>query len=117
MTNGVRVDELQKEIRAIEMEQEEVERYTRKLQKEEEETYEYLRQSLWNIGEEFEACQGDRHLTNLVEDRYRMLQEIDRECGAFLTELHKEQVKYKYKCESDIDELRQEIKRLQMEVM
>jgi len=117
MTNAVRVEEIRKEICSIEMEQEEANRYVRNLQKKEEESYEYLRRTLWNIGQEFEACRGDRHLMRLVEEKYSILQAMDRECGEYLAELQNKQVEYKYKCESDIDELRREMQRLQMEVV
>jgi len=117
VTNELKIAELQREIGLIETEEDEANRYVRNLQKEEEESHEYLRYSLRKIEEEFEACRGDRHLTRLVEDKYRMLQEMERECVGFLTELHEKQLAYKYKCESDIDELRREMKRLQMEVV
>ena len=117
MANIVKIEELRKEICAIETEQEDANRYVRNLQKEEEVSYEYLRHNLRKIGEEFEACRGDRHLMRLVEEKYRMLQEMERECGEYLTELQKKQVEYKNKCESEIDELRREMQRLQMEVV
>ena len=117
MANVAKIDEILKEIRTIEMSQEEVEQYIRNLQKEEECSYEILRNDIRNIDIEFEACQGDQRLTRLVEERYSQLQQMERECGQFLAELHEEQAKIKYQCECDIDDLRQEMRRLEMEVL
>jgi len=117
MRNTAKIDEIQREIRSIENGQEEAEKYMRKLQKEEEESYGYLRKTLWNIGNEFEACEGDRHLTRLLEEKYSKLQEVERECGQLLATLEEEQSKLKYQCESDIEELRREVQQLQMEVV
>jgi len=117
MTNEVRIDEIIKEIGEIEMEQDEAKRLFKNFQEEEEYNYDCLRDRLREINSEFEACQGDRHLKNLVEEKYRILQEMERECEDFLYELEEERKKMNDQCESNIDELRYEIQRLRTEVM
>lgn len=114
MINVMKRERIFKEISQIEGEQEETQRCIKSAQLEEEYTYEYLRKNLQKSDIEFEACQGDSRLMRLIEEKYNRLQEIDRECGEYLGELHKEQMNIKYKCETDIDELRCELQRLEM---
>lgn len=107
-------DEILKQIREIEMEQEEASRYMRYVQQEEEYAYDYLRSNLRHIADEFEACHGDPQLQRLVEERHHRLQESERECGQFLEELHEGQLQIKSKCETEIDKLQWEKQRLEI---
>jgi len=114
VVNEVRINEIVKEIGAIQLEQEQANDYIRNLQKGEEEAYDQLRVMLRGIDNEFELCQGDAKLTRLVEERHEILRKLERECGEALQVLEEEQKKVKDKCESDIEELRMEMKRLEM---
>ena len=108
MLNIARIDEITKEIRDIRLDQEDVEQYTKKLQQEEEYAYEYIQNLIFNMSKEFEACQGDRYLTNLVEQRYNGLKETQRECEEYLLKLQEEKRKFRNKCELEIAALEKE---------
>ena len=111
---NTKIDEIQNEIRCIEREREEGEQYIRNLQCEEECSYDGIQTRLRCIADEFEACQGDPHLTCLVEEKLTRLQELERECGEFIMEIQQEQGKMRYQCECDIDDLKREIHTLSM---
>ena len=108
MVNVARIDEISKEIRDIRLDQEDAERYTKKLQQEEEYAYEYIQNLIFNMSKEFEACQGDRYLTNLVEHRYNKLKQTQRECEEFLLKLQEDRRKFRNKCELEIATLEKE---------
>jgi len=108
MINAVRICEIEDEILKIQREQEETEQCLSKRQREEKHSHEDVRDSLRRIAREFEACHYDRQLISLVEEKYRLLLNAERDCGDFVIELGKEQERLKLKCESDIEDLEQE---------
>lgn len=114
MTNSMRIDEIQKEIRKIEMEQEEAESCIKKLGKDEEDTCEELRNYLSEVRHEFEVWHGDPIMTTLIEEKHSLLLKAERDCGDFINSLCESQKQIGNKCEADIETLRQELQRLEM---
>jgi len=67
-----------------------------------------------SVSIEFETCHGDARLTTLIEGKYNLLLKMERESGEFLDNLHEEQKIVNNKCEADIEELKQELQRLEV---
>jgi len=57
---------------------------------------------------------GDARLTALIEGKYNLLFKMERESGEFLDNLHEEHKTVNNKCEADIEELKQELQRLEV---
>lgn len=114
MMNAIRTNEILKEIRKIEVDREEAELYYKELLFEEKDAYEDLCGFLRELRNDYEFCYGDMQLTNLTEEYHNMLLSAERECSDAIDDIHVERRRVDAKCESDIEELRQEIKRLEM---
>jgi len=114
MINVIRKNEILEEIRKIEMGREEAELYIKKRLLEENDWYEELRIILGKIRNDYEICYGDVELTNLTEEYHSMLMSAERECSGTIDDIHEAQRKMNAKCESDIEELKQEMQRLEM---
>jgi len=108
MINTIRICEIQDELHKIKIEQEEADECFCKLKREEEQIYEDLSNCLRRLSLDFEACHYDAQLSNLVEEKYRLLLTAIRNCGDSIDELHEDHKKTISMCDSKIDDLEQE---------
>jgi len=109
MLNTARIDEINAEIRKIQIEQEETEELIKKLLQEEDKICEELRSSLSGIGSEFEDCNENQRLTALVEGRFNMLISAERASGELIEDLHETRKKVEITCKEDIEALEREL--------
>ena len=114
MIHAIRINEILEEIRKIEMEREEAELYFKKCHSKENDRYEKLRSFFGNIRNDYEFCYGDVQLTNLTEEYHNMLLSAERGYSDAVDDLNEAQRNMNAKCESDIEELKQEMQRLEM---
>jgi len=114
MINEVRICEIQEEIRKIEEDQDEAEKCIKKFIHECENIYEDTQNSLRMMCVEFEACLGDAHMINLVEERYKLLLQVQCDSDNFVADIKKEQIEIKTKCRSVLEELEREKQRLEV---
>jgi len=113
MLNLERIEEMRREIRRVEEEQEEVNLYIEKLLREEDEAYEELSSYARNIATEFEACHRDPRLTALTEEKFNLIVAAQSCCANFSEELVDGRKKINSSCESYIEELRREMQTLE----
>jgi len=114
MLNSLRQNEILEEIRKIEMEQEEIDDCIKKLHHDEDDIYDELQGWLWGMSNEFEMCYGDQHLTAILEERNVLLQRAISGCDDFKDGLTEARRNIRRKCESDIDDLKDELRRLEL---
>jgi len=108
MINTIRICEIEDEIRKIETDSDEAEECANMSLNDVEEIYEATQNCLRMYSSEFEACQDDPYLTNLVEERYNLMLKACRECDDFITELETEKKYMKQTCRTNIEALEQE---------
>jgi len=112
--NAERIDEIRVIIRIIREEQEEANEYLLAYISREKELCEEIQGRIRRYSRSFEASYGDQRWTTLVEEKYSILQAIECEHSAGLEELEVEQRKMNAECKSIIEDLEQEIQRLEM---
>jgi len=113
MLNADRIEEIRREIRRVEEEQEEVNLYFAKLLREEDDAYEEINNYARNIAAEFEACHRDPRLTALIEEKFNQIVVAQSCCANLSEELKYDQKKINSDCESYIEELRREMQTLE----
>lgn len=113
MLNIERIEELRSDIRKTGSDQEEANQYFTKILREEEKIYEEILDRIRGLGISFEVSNGDPKWTALVEERHSLLMIAERRCTEFMYEVNECRKKMNTTCESTVEELEQEIKRLE----
>ena len=112
MLNEARIEDIKCEIRKIEESREESDAFLTKCLLKENEMHEELQDSIRKLGLSFEACHNDPRWTALVEERYSLLLSAERCCGESIECMKEDQKKISKKCESEIEDLKQEMQML-----
>jgi len=114
MIDLIRIEEVRSEIRKKERERDEGGEHCGRLLHSEDESYEDLRDGLKKISGELESCHGDKKVTVFVEEKYMLLKKMESDAGGFIDEICKEESRLKHKCDSDIEELKHELQRMEV---
>jgi len=113
MLNEIRIDEIKCELRKIEKEQDEANLFMKDLILKEEEMYEEVRDSIRRLASSFEASHEDSRWTALVEERHHILLDAERCYNQLIDELIEDRIIMNAKYDSDIEELKHEMKILE----
>ena len=108
-------DEILRKIGQIEQEEDEFNLYIRNLRNEEKCEEQCVYQDNQSLEYRFEECQkGDIELLNLLEQEREILQDIQRTRDDLMCCLDEMQKAVKYQCESEVDELRRQLRNLEV---
>jgi len=112
MINEARIEDIKCRIKKIEKCKEEADIFLGKYLRVEHEIQEQLQESIRELRFSFEASHGDPRWTALVEEKYNLLLDAERGCSASIEDINKDIKVINKKCESDIEDLKCEMKML-----
>ena len=107
-------DEILRKIAQVEQKEDDFNLFIRNLKNEEEHQYGCLIEENKLFDYRFEDCKEDRELVNLLDEDQMIHQNLQRLCSDFICELDELQKKNRYECELEIEELRRQLKGLEV---